>query len=155
MKCTLANSAYNADELAFQYTDSGSRLVYTSEEGLPVVLEMLKKLGVKDWQVTSRVVVLGTNLHWAGAPSAPVPEAVKGFLTLADLLAYPGALLEEEKFDGALSNETVYLCYSSGTTGKPKGVEVRWSIIFGAHPRLVLMSCIDHALQHHQSLDPS
>lgn len=123
VKCTLANSAYNADELAFQYTDSGSRLVYTSEEGLPVVLEMLKKLGVKDWQVTSRVVVLGTNLHWAGAPSAPVPEAVKGFLTLADLLAYPGALLEEEKFDGALSNETVYLCYSSGTTGKPKGVE--------------------------------
>ncbi|KAG9107916.1 hypothetical protein FRC07_008563 [Ceratobasidium sp. 392] len=30
---------------------------------------------------------------------------------------------EEEKFDGNMANETVYLCYSSGTTGLSKGVE--------------------------------
>ncbi|KAI0301559.1 AMP binding protein [Multifurca ochricompacta] len=34
-----------------------------------------------------------------------------------------GALPEEEKFVGSQANETQLLCYSSGTTGKPKGVE--------------------------------
>jgi len=41
---------------------------------------------------------------------------------LDDLLGH-GALPEEEKFVGHQANETLLLCYSSGTTGKPKGVE--------------------------------
>jgi 4-coumarate--CoA ligase len=46
-------------------------------------------------------------------------------LTQFDPLLHVGKLQEEEKFDGELSNETVYMCYSSGTTGLSKGVEVR------------------------------
>jgi len=34
-----------------------------------------------------------------------------------------GKLDQEEMFEGSKANETVYICYSSGTTGKPKGVE--------------------------------
>jgi non-ribosomal peptide synthetase component F len=40
-------------------------------------------------------------------------------LTLHDLLVR-GKLEREDQFNGALAHETVYLCYSSGTTGKPK-----------------------------------
>jgi 4-coumarate--CoA ligase len=46
-------------------------------------------------------------------------------ITQLDSLLRVGKLQEEEKFDGELSNETVYMCYSSGTTGLSKGVEVR------------------------------
>jgi long-subunit acyl-CoA synthetase (AMP-forming) len=123
LRCTLANSAYNARELAFQYTDSCARLVFTSEETLPVVLEMFKSLGVNESEAKKRTIVLTTSLHWAGSAYIPAAPIAKGFATLADYLGH-GALAHEEKFDGDLANETVYLCYSSGTTGKPKGVEV-------------------------------
>lgn len=123
LRCTLANSAYNARELAFQYTDSCARLVFTSEETLPVVLEMFKSLGVDESEAKKRTIVLTTSLHWAGSTYIPAAPIAKGFATLTDFLGH-GALAHEEKFDGDLANETVYLCYSSGTTGKPKGVEV-------------------------------
>lgn len=45
-----------------------------------------------------------------------------GFIHMDDLLG-KGTLGAAERFDGPLSNETVFLCYSSGTTGRPKGVE--------------------------------
>ncbi|KAF8162516.1 hypothetical protein K438DRAFT_1858718 [Mycena galopus ATCC 62051] len=52
-----------------------------------------------------RIVVLGRDLRWAGGPAATHrPEA--------------GTL--EESFEGPATRETVYLCYSSGTTGNPK-----------------------------------
>jgi long-subunit acyl-CoA synthetase (AMP-forming) len=44
--------------------------------------------------------------------------------TQLDSLLHSGKFDKEERFDGELSNETVYLCYSSGTTGLSKGVEV-------------------------------
>lgn len=90
---------------------------------MPVVLEMFKSLGVNESEAKKRTIVLTTSLHWAGGAYLPVVPIAKGFATLADFLGH-GALAQEEKFDGDLSNETVYLCYSSGTTGKPKGVEV-------------------------------
>lgn len=94
-----------------------------------MVLEMFKLLGVDAVEAQKRIIVLTTGLQWAGGPSAPLSAPAKGLLVMSDLLQF-GALAEEEKYDGELANETVYLCYSSGTTGKPKGVEVR----FHAHP---------------------
>lgn len=44
--------------------------------------------------------------------------------TQLDSLLRGGKLAQEEFFDGDASDETVYLCYSSGTTGLSKGVEV-------------------------------
>ena len=124
MRCTLANHAYNARELAFQYTDSGAGLVFTSEAGVATVRTMFKDLGLCASDVQKRIVVLPVGLDWAGGPAVPRKADSANLLTVTDFFGH-GTLKEEEKFDGPqLSGETVYLCYSSGTTGKPKGVEV-------------------------------
>lgn len=142
LKCTLANNAYNARELAFQYTDSGARIVFTSEEGIPVVLEMFKDLGISEAEAKKRTIVLTTSLNWAGGNHVPVSPAARGFTHFSDLLM-GGVLASEERFDGELANETVYLCYSSGTTGKPKGVEVRTQ--FSSHLDVSTRPCFyDH-----------
>lgn len=144
VRCTLANSAYNARELAFQYTDSGARIVFTSEEGVPVVRQTFQELGLSKSEADQRIIVLTQSLKWAGGPDLPKGPDSAGLLELADLLG-KGALQAEERFDGEDANDTVYLCYSSGTsflyslayqtsliclpkgtTGKPKGVEVRF-----------------------------
>ncbi|KAF8345975.1 AMP binding protein [Amanita rubescens] len=122
LRCTLANSAYNARELEHQYSDSGASLIFTSEEGLAVARETLQNLGLTDDQADRKIVVLGSSLDWAGGPAAPRKAEAAGLLHMEDLLKL-GSLTEGERFDGRLAHETVYLCYSSGTTGKPKGVE--------------------------------
>lgn len=114
LRCTLANSAYNARELAFQFTDSGAKFILTSEEGIAVVRETLKSLGLKDSEVNKRIIVMTGGLEWAGGPSVPITPAAKGLTTVADLLKL-GSLKEEEKFNGDDAKETVYLCYSSGS----------------------------------------
>lgn len=115
LRCTLANSAYNARELAFQFTDSGAKLILTSEEGIAVVRETLKSLGLTDSEVNKRIIVMTSGLEWAGGPSVHVATAAQGLPTVADLLKL-GSLKEEEKFDGHHAKETVYLCYSSGSS---------------------------------------
>lgn len=125
LRCTLANHAYNARELAFQYTDSGAGLIFTSEAGVATVRATFKDLGLSASDAEKRIIVLPAGLDWAGGPAVPRKADSANLLTVADFLGR-GALKEEERFDGPqLSRETVYLCYSSGTTGKPKGVEVK------------------------------
>ena len=113
LRCTFANSAYNARELEHQYTDSGAKLILTSEEGLATARESLRSLGLNDNQVNRTIVVLGSNLEWAGGPVIPHKSEATGLLHMEDLLRL-GTLTEAEKFDGRLAHETVYMCYSSG-----------------------------------------
>ncbi|KAF8162515.1 AMP binding protein [Mycena galopus ATCC 62051] len=108
LRCTLANSAYTSRELAFQYQDSRAKLVLTAEEGISTVRAMFTELGFSKADADQRIVVLGSDLRWAGGPAAA-----------RDLLSR-GTLSKEESFEGAAAHETVYLCYSSGTTGNPK-----------------------------------
>ncbi|KDQ27621.1 hypothetical protein PLEOSDRAFT_1093294 [Pleurotus ostreatus PC15] len=120
LRCTLANSAYTSRELEHQYKDSGAKVILVAEDGVPVAREMLKDLGLAKNEVDQRIVVLGNGLQWAGNRSTKT-TADLGLLTLDELLTL-GTLPSEERFDGADTHETVLLCYSSGTTGKPKGV---------------------------------
>ncbi|CAK5262082.1 unnamed protein product [Mycena citricolor] len=123
LRCTLANSAYLPRELVHQYTDSGAGLVVTHEAGLAAIREMFAMLGVSKAEGDRRTILLTRDLTWAGGPSASVSEDAAALVKMGDLLGL-GSLIEEEKFDGEkLATETVFLCYSSGTTGKPKGVE--------------------------------
>ncbi|KAJ7432182.1 AMP binding protein [Mycena galericulata] len=122
LRCTLANSAYTPGELAFQYKDSGAKLIFTAEQGISTVKKMFAEIGLSKEEGDKRIVVLPADLRWAGGPAAKVVPDAAGLVLLGDLLSR-GALAEEEKFEGSAAHETVYLCYSSGTTGKPKGVE--------------------------------
>ena len=113
LRCTLANNAYNARELRHQYIDSGAMAIFSSEDGVMTSREMLKDLGLSAHEADKRIVVMSNCLAWAGGPSSPLIPGLSGLLQVSDLLK-SGSLKEEERFDGDLAHETVYLCYSSG-----------------------------------------
>jgi 4-coumarate--CoA ligase len=71
-------------------------------------------VGIPRAEADKRIVVLSPSLKWAGGPDVPRSADSAHLTELADLLG-KGSLLTEERFDGADANETVYLCYSSGT----------------------------------------
>ncbi|KAG7448159.1 AMP binding protein [Guyanagaster necrorhizus] len=122
LRCTLANPAYTAHELALQYTNSHAHLIFTTEEELPTTKAMLKELGVPEEDSAHRVIMLGKSLSWAGGPDAAISSEASELPQWEKLLSL-GSLEKEENFDGPLAEETALLCYSSGTTGKPKVVE--------------------------------
>ncbi|KAI6024276.1 AMP binding protein [Pisolithus marmoratus] len=66
-------------------------------------------------------IIVATSGWLAGVPDTDTPDT-SGFIRLENLLGR-GELTCEVNFDGERSEETAYLCYSSGTTGEPKGVE--------------------------------
>ena len=144
LRCTLANSAYTPGELQYQWTDSGAKVVFVNPSLVRVVMEMFKTgLGLGDDEARRRVVVSGSE--WltgvqdeGGLISSPmiIIEKCVGFLgtngpSHLSLIQLPsllnqGTLRQEVPFNTKKeADETVYMCYSSGTTGKPKGVEVR------------------------------
>ncbi|KAJ8076859.1 hypothetical protein PM082_001282 [Marasmius tenuissimus] len=120
IRCTLANNAYTGTELAHQYHDSGAHLIMTTIDGLPAVRDMFKTLNIPTSQGDKRIILLSDGFTWAGGSAAPSRPEGQGLLKMEDLLAR-GTLTREELFEGETAkSETAFLCYSSGTTGKPK-----------------------------------
>jgi len=117
LKTTLVNSSYTPVELGYQWEDSRAKVVFTHPVFVPAVVTMLEANGVSREEARKSIIVMGVGDGDATA---------KGLIHMDDLMG-KGSLSAAERFDGPLSNETVYLCYSSGTTGKSKGVEVRLS----------------------------
>jgi hypothetical protein len=76
---------------------------------------MLAERGIVKNDADKRIIVLGNDLRWAGGPSTPQSRATDGLMKLEDFLN-KGKLDQEEKFEGSMANETVYLCYSSVRT---------------------------------------
>ena len=116
LRMTLANSAYTPREIRHQWVDSGAKAMFVHSTLVDVALEMFKTLDLDYTEALRRIIVV----DWP----TPPPASTNNLIRFSDLLG-KGQLQEEEKFDGELANETVLLCYSSGTTGNPKGVMVR------------------------------
>ncbi|CAE6427281.1 unnamed protein product [Rhizoctonia solani] len=115
LRITLANSSYTPPELAHQLKDSGASYVFVHPALLGTLFQAFEILKVPAKEAQKRVVIMTYG-------STPTKGTEK--YTQLDSLLHSGKFDKEERFDGELSNETVYLCYSSGTTGLSKGVEV-------------------------------
>lgn len=113
---TLANSLYTARELAFQWNDSRAKVMLVHPLMLNVALEAFKSIGFSDAESRRRIIVADYGYVNRDGP-------LGNFVHLDDLLN-AGSWQEEETFSGESSYQAALLCYSSGTTGKPKGVEV-------------------------------
>ncbi|KAJ3934522.1 MAG: AMP binding protein [Lentinula lateritia] len=127
LRCTFANTAYTADELAYQYKDSHAYLICTTRANLKTVQRMLtsETVGVRlKEDAERRIILLPDDFNWVpGVKKTDAKKHILGLTAFEDLLKL-GRLDREEQFQGVdAEQETVFLCYSSGTTGKPKGVE--------------------------------
>jgi acyl-CoA synthetase (AMP-forming)/AMP-acid ligase II len=115
-----ANPACTAYELLYQFENSRSKAFVVHPRSIPTVLRVFKLQNICNVEARRRIIIddLSTQLV--------VP---RGFVKLSELMN-KGRMEQEEPFDDAkLVNETALLYYSSGTTGKPKGVEV-CSVLF-------------------------
>ncbi|KAI8909402.1 hypothetical protein DFJ77DRAFT_472376 [Powellomyces hirtus] len=102
---TLINPSYTADEVAYQLKDAGAKIIIASPLLLPVVVPAAAKAGI----AKSNIFLLNA-------------EAISGVKSLYEL--FSSQYLPPVEFTrDELMNRPAYLCYSSGTTGRSKGVE--------------------------------
>jgi acyl-CoA synthetase (AMP-forming)/AMP-acid ligase II len=114
---TAANAAYSAGDLEFQLKHSGAKAIFTSSLQLEVTKEACAKAGIP----AERIFIL------------PIPEqltgglSTSGYKTVDDFVAEGSKLpkLDALNWTGDEGAKKVaFLCYSSGTSGLPKGVMI-------------------------------
>ncbi|CAK9784617.1 unnamed protein product [Cutaneotrichosporon oleaginosum] len=103
-------TAYGAaHEIAHQVNDSGASVIFIDPSLLPVFDAARKELK-RDFP-NERVILL--------CPPEKKPKELAQYKVFDEVL---GARGQPEHFPGQQSRDTAWLCYSSGTTGLPKGV---------------------------------
>lgn len=110
---TPANAAYSAPELTHQLKSSGAKALFVGGPQLKVGLEAAQAAGLP----RDRIWIMGM----------PGFETVDGFVNVEDLISEGSKLPELEPLrwaKGQGERQTAFLCYSSGTSGLPKGVMV-------------------------------
>ncbi|KAG0227922.1 hypothetical protein BGW42_002521 [Actinomortierella wolfii] len=97
---TTINHSYTVDEVVHQLKDSGARFIVTASELLPTAVKAGEICGIK----TDSIFIFDQT-------------AVNGFQPYRTLFSKRLATPVKRSLD-----DIAYLCYSSGTTGKSKGV---------------------------------
>lgn len=104
-----ANAAYNADELRYQLTNSGAKVLFTVMPLLETALAAAAKSNIP-------------RKHVYICEMANDPPYPKEFKTLSQLIKEGESLPELEPIrwtKGQGARQTAFLCYSSGTSGLP------------------------------------
>ncbi|KAF2430804.1 phenylacetyl-CoA ligase-like protein [Tothia fuscella] len=110
---TPANAAYNVSEVAYQLKDSGAKCLFTCLPLLESALQAAEKVGIS----RNRVYILET-------PGTPPNSEFK---TVSQLVEEGSRLPKLEDLSwskGEGARRCAFLCYSSGTSGLPKGVMI-------------------------------
>jgi len=111
-----ASAAYGPDEVRFQLENAGAKALFTVMPLLDTALAAAKKAGLG----RDRIYLLSMP----GDDSSKYPKDIKTY----DQLLEQGKSLPEldvQKWDkGQGARQTAFLCYSSGTSGLPKGVMI-------------------------------
>lgn len=114
---TPANAAYSAGDVEFQLKHSGAKAIFTSVLQLDITKEACAKAGIP----AERIFLLPLPEQVAGGLSAPGHKTIDDFIAAGSKLPKLEAL-NWKGDDGA--KKVAFLCYSSGTSGLPKGVMI-------------------------------
>ncbi|KAF2440168.1 acetyl-CoA synthetase-like protein [Karstenula rhodostoma CBS 690.94] len=115
---TPANAAYSADELEYQLKNSRAQCLFTCVPLLGTAKIAAKKCGIPD----NRIYILEVPKELTGGKEAPA-----GMKTVDDFIREGAKLDRLEPLNlapGEGAKRTAFLCYSSGTSGLPKGVMI-------------------------------
>lgn len=105
---TTCNPHYTATELTHQMRDSGARVVVTDSAALPTVRAACRNSGIPD----THIILLNEDRNQHGSY-----ESWRSICS-------EGANLELSRPSIDPKRDLAFLVYSSGTTGKPKGVRL-------------------------------
>ncbi|KAK8184936.1 uncharacterized protein BKA78DRAFT_256216 [Phyllosticta capitalensis] len=115
---TPANAAYSAAEIEYQLRDAGAKCLFTCLPLLKTALEAADKVGIP----RKHVYILELPDALTGGKKAP-----SEFKTVDQLIQRGLGARRIEPFKmqaGEGRKRTAFLCYSSGTSGLPKGVMI-------------------------------
>ncbi|KAJ4352049.1 uncharacterized protein N0V89_007395 [Didymosphaeria variabile] len=115
---TPANAAYSATELEYQLKNSSATCLFTCLPLLETAKTAARKCGIPD----NRIYILEVPKELTGGKGTPA-----GMKTVDDFIR-EGAKLDRldplNLAQGEGAKRTAFLCYSSGTSGLPKGVMI-------------------------------
>jgi 4-coumarate--CoA ligase len=114
LRISFASCSATPRELVHQYLDSQPRIILVASHLVPVVREMFKLVGGSSAvDVEERIWVMdGLADHATGTIKKAESKGAQDCVKLME----GEALKSGERFDGDDAEETVYMCYSSGTT---------------------------------------
>ena len=114
LSSSMTSPALTSSELVYQLEIAQPRLLITHSDGLANALEAVRTLNLG----YDHVIVIDAP------PSAPLPDAVTRIEDIIGTCTSTGSYRDFRLQDGEAKTKVAVLCYSSGTTGKPKAVAV-------------------------------
>ncbi|KAJ3338549.1 hypothetical protein HDU93_009397 [Gonapodya sp. JEL0774] len=115
---TTANHVYTAEELVHQLQDSKAQVLLTHHSVLPTALEAARSVGIP----TEKILLFSRNEQ---------DPSQRGFPTIKELIKEWGSkrkrgelVLRNFRLGKEAKERIAFLCYSSGTTGRSKGVMI-------------------------------